>query len=275
MSQKYKHSKNCTCVNCGNVPSSTLNHAKQQKGPKGHQKCHEKCHKQHKCCTGPTGPTGPAGSSGEIETFSTVIPYSSGFTPVTLSLGQDYIVTDDGIISPTGAIVGFGESLPNVGLTNENLDFGDIRGLNPNFMFVVPRDGVVDDFYFSFQSSAITNIIYNTQFNKNNSLKYYKAPSILQAALYRAPFGSTIYTKVSNNIKGYVSERTYENINLETHSCIVKTINIGDIIENDITDINFSVEAGDKLILFFNLGSDGTVKNISFTGYLSAGVTIS
>lgn len=293
MSERSKHRKNCTCSKCivdFDVSLETPKHSK--KGPKGHSEkeydqCHEKCHKPHKCCTGPTG---PAGSSNVGGIFPSIIPYSSGRDPVTLSLGNDIIIFEEGYVSSIGAMIAFGDSLQNVILTSGMIDFSNNRGLRANFAFVVPRDGMIKSLFISFQSSAITNIVLNNQvnnqlnnqadnqLNENNNSYSLKPPRVaIRGQVYKAPPRASKASAIGKVALAPILQPSTLNSTLEPNNlndCIVKTINIGDIIEGQAKDINVNVNEGDKLILFFNLVSDGTVNNISLTGYLSAGLSI-
>lgn len=118
------------------------------------------CHHHQHCRQGPPGPQGPQGPQGlqgpqgpqglqglpGAAAPGSIIPFASG-GPV--------ILTTDSVGSPsTGALLGFGSSLPGISL----LTFPTITVPSNSFAFSMPRDGTITSIaaYFSTTADAVS-----------------------------------------------------------------------------------------------------------------------
>ncbi|MDM5193708.1 exosporium glycoprotein BclB-related protein [Bacillus hominis] len=162
-----------------------------------------------------------------------VIPYASGI-PVTL------LTLANGLAS-TGSVVGFGSSLPGIGLVGNNISLalGD-------FAFVAPRAGTITSLagFFSV-TAAITLPVGET------------ATVGVKLQIFTAPGASTTFVPQTPPL---------------LLPLLTTPLNIGNAVSG-IQNLNIPVNAGDKILLYVTADTTFTAVT-TVLGFVSAGITI-
>ncbi len=205
---------------------------------------------------GPTGFTGITGPTGAPAISGALIPFNSGFDAIPLSASP----SNTGI-GPVGAIYTFGVSDPAALLTVDNLDFvGLIRGLLPNLSFSLPRNGIISEVAFAFQSSAVTLIPLDSP---GSGALFVRSQVYLEKSANPGVFEPLLTTLVEVSVPTTV-----------INGVDTITLNVGDVVRGSVTGLNEIVTKDDRIIMFSNLRVSGTVASASTTGYYSAGISI-
>lgn len=173
--------------------------------------------------------TPPAAATG-----GSIIPFSSGVTPVALTS----LVT--GLIA-TPSLIGFGTATPGVTLVGETLD---LSGLVTE-AFTVPRAGNITGLSASFSATLAVTLLGSTT---------------VTATVYRAPAGSTTYTA------------TTATVNLAP--AFSGVIALGATAFGSGSFAPIPVTAGDKLLMVYSISTTGVTVAQVLTGTASAGITI-
>ena len=183
---------------------------------------------------GATGATGATGYCTGAAGSSTIIPFASGVTPVALTsvLG--------GAIGTT-SLIGFGSAVPGISLIGADID---LLGLI-NYSFSVPRAGNLTAISASFTTTVSLTIL---------------SPATVQARIYRAPSGSTLFSPTSALV------------NLTP--AIPALAAIGTYRSGTATFAPIPVAAGDRLLMVFSITTTGFTLATVVTGSASAGLSI-
>lgn len=190
---------------------------------------------------GPQGETGPQGPPGETGPpgASAIIPYASGL-PVALT-------TVLGGLLNTGALVGFGSSIANVGVGGATIDLTGAGGTLLNFAFSVPRDGVITSMSAYFSVTAALSLI--------------GSEVTISAQLYQSTTPNNTFTPIPGAVV--------------TLPPLTGAINIGTILSNNISGLNIPVTQGTRLLMVFRSNvTSGLDIASEVIGYASAGVAI-
>ncbi|MFJ5767484.1 exosporium glycoprotein BclB-related protein [Lysinibacillus sp. NPDC093210] len=167
-------------------------------------------------------------------TEGSIIPFSSGITPVVLTS----LVT--GLIA-TPSLIGFGTAVPGVTLLGETLDLSGVV----TEAFTVPRAGNITGLSASFSTTLAVTLIGSTT---------------VTATIYRAPAGSTVYTA------------TTATVNLAPP--FTGVIALGTTAFGSGSFAPVPVTAGDKLVMVYSITTAGVAVAQVLTGTASAGITI-
>lgn len=167
-------------------------------------------------------------------TGGSIIPFSSGVTPVVLTS----LVT--GLIS-TPSLIGFGTAVPGVTLVGNTLNLSGVV----TEAFTVPRAGSITGLSASFSATVAIALVGSTT---------------VTATIYRAPAGSTTYTA------------TDATVNLAP--AFTGAIALGDTAFGSGSFAPVAVSAGDKLIMVYSITTTGVAVAQVLTGTASAGITI-
>lgn len=167
-------------------------------------------------------------------TGGSMIPFSSGITPVALTS----LLT--GLIA-TPSLIGFGTATPGVTLVGETLD---LSGLVTE-AFTVPRAGNITGLSASFSATLAVTLLGSTT---------------VTATVYRAPAGSTTYTA------------TTATVNLAP--AFSGVIALGATAFGSGSFAPIPVSAGDKLLMVYSISTTGVTVAQVLTGTASAGITI-
>jgi len=167
-------------------------------------------------------------------TEGSIIPFSSGVTPVVLTS----LVT--GLIA-TPSLIGFGTAVPGVTLVGETLDLTGII----TEAFTVPRAGSITGLSASFSATAAVTLVGTTT---------------VTATIYRAPAGSSVYTA------------TTATVNLAPP--FTGLIALGATALGSGSFAPVPVATGDKLVMVYSITTAGVAIAQVLTGTASAGITI-
>lgn len=167
-------------------------------------------------------------------TGGSIIPFSSGVTPVVLTS----LVT--GLIA-TPSLIGFGTAVPGVTLVGNTLDLSGVV----TEAFTVPRAGSITGLSASFSATVAIALVGSTT---------------VTATIYRAPAGSTIYTA------------TDATVNLAP--AFTGAIALGATAFGSGSFAPVAVSAGDKLVMVYSITTTGVAVAQVLTGTASAGITI-
>lgn len=177
-------------------------------------------------CIAKPAPSKPTGS---------IIPFSSGITPVVLA-------TIAGGLVGTASIIGMGSAVPGVSIAGNSIDLSSIVTES----FSVPRAGNITEMSASFTVAVGTTLIGTTTVN---------------AKVYKAPAGSSIFTA------------TDATVNLEPSFTSILTV--GNTASGSATFAPIPVEQGDRLIMVISIEATGVTIIQELAGTVSAGITIS
>ncbi|CAM5195730.1 BclB domain-containing protein OS=Lysinibacillus sphaericus OX=1421 GN=LS41612_01905 PE=4 SV=1 [Lysinibacillus sphaericus] len=167
-------------------------------------------------------------------TGGSIIPFSSGVTPVVLTS----LVT--GLIA-TPSLIGFGTAVPGVTLVGNTLDLSGVV----TEAFTVPRAGSITGLSASFSATVAIALVGSTT---------------VTATIYRAPAGGTTYTA------------TDATVNLAP--AFTGAIALGATAFGSGSFAPVAVSAGDKLIMVYSITTTGVAVAQVLTGTASAGITI-
>lgn len=167
-------------------------------------------------------------------TEGSIIPFSSGVTPVLLTS----LLT--GLIA-TPSLIGFGTAVPGVTLVGNTLDLSGVV----TEAFTVPRTGSITGLSASFSATAVVTLVGSTT---------------VTATIYRAPAGSTTYTA------------TAATVNLAP--AFTGLISLGDTAFGSGSFAPVPVATGDKLVMVYSITTAGVAVAQVLTGTASAGITI-
>ena len=167
-------------------------------------------------------------------TGGSIIPFSSGVTPVVLTS----LVT--GLIA-TPSLIGFGTAVPGVTLVGNTLNLSGVV----TEAFTVPRAGSITGLSASFSATVAIALVGSTT---------------VTATIYRAPAGSTTYTA------------TDATVNLAP--AFTGAIALGATAFGSGSFAPVTVSAGDKLVMVYSITTTGVAVAQVLTGTASAGITI-
>ena len=172
-------------------------------------------------------------TSGTTSGGGAVIPYASG-VPVAL------VTLANGLAS-TGSVVGFGSSLPGIGLVgnNINLVLGD-------FAFVAPRAGTITSLAGFFSVTTAITLPLGQTANVGVKLQ-----------IFTAPGSSTTFVPQTPPL---------------LLPLLTTPLAIGNSVDG-IQDLNIPVNAGDKILLYVTADTTFTAVT-TVLGFVSAGITI-
>jgi collagen type I alpha len=185
---------------------------------------------------GPTGQTGTAGTNGSPG-VSTIIPYASGATPLTLT-------SIAGGLAGTGSILSFGDSLTGVTI---NLGGIDLSLLN-SYAFSMPVDGTITDV--------------SAYFSTTGALALGGSTVTITAQVWSSPTPNNTFTPVVG------AEVTLA-------PALTGIISIGDISSGITSGLSIPVAAGTRIIVVYSITAEGLALINTVTGNASAGVAIS
>ena len=187
------------------------------------------------CCPCPTL-TPIRGINTRFPATGSIIPFSSGITPVLLTtvLG--------GLIS-TNSLIGFGTATPGVTIVGNTLPLGILA----NEAFSVPRDGVITSLAAHFTVTGI-------------SVAALTAPTTIVAQLFSAPVNSNTFTAVPGAL-------------VQLAPVLNGIITIGTPVSG-ISNFIAPVTAGTRLVMvFYAVSGPGAILS-AITGSARAGITI-
>ena len=165
-----------------------------------------------------------------------IIPFSSGVTPALL-------VSALTGVAGTASLVGFGTAIPGVSVAGNMIDLSGVV----TEAFSVPRAGNITAISASFTTTVELTLLGTTV--------------TVNAQVYRAPAGSTIFTAT--------------NATVDLAPPLTGTIALGDTVNATASLAPVPVVAGDRLLMVFTINSAGTTLIQTATGTASAGITIS
>lgn len=166
-----------------------------------------------------------------------IIPFSSGITPVTLTT-----VVGGTVSLPT--LIGFGTATaPGVAIVDNVLD---LTGVPLNEAFSVPRNGNITAISASFTATAPVDV---------------SGTATVTAQVYRAPAGSSVFT-ATNAV-----------VNLSPS--FTGPLAVGDTASGSANVAPVPVTQGDRLVMVYTIAGTGITVATPITGNASAGITIS
>lgn len=171
-----------------------------------------------------------------IQNTGSIIPFSSGITPVALA------TTILGVAS-TGSLVGFGTAIPSVSVLGNTIDLTGIL----NEAFVVPRAGNITAISASFTATVGLNLLL--------------ASANVTAQIYKAPASSSIFTAT--------------NAVVQLAPALTGVVTVGQIVNGSANLAPIPVAQGDRLVMLYTVAGTGVTVAVALTGTASAGITIS
>ncbi|MGN7478302.1 exosporium glycoprotein BclB-related protein [Solibacillus silvestris] len=165
----------------------------------------------------------------------TIIPFSSGITPVVLA-------TAVGGLVGLGSQIGFGTAVPDLTILNNTIDLSAIV----TEAFSVPRNGNITAISASFTALEAITILGN---------------ATVTAQVYRAPAGSTLFTATNARVV------------LAPPFTGLLTLGQTSFASSDVAPV--PVSQGDRLIMVYTLSGTGILDIAEVSGTASAGITIS
>lgn len=169
-----------------------------------------------------------------------IIPYASGL-PVVLT-------TVFGGLANTNALVGFGNSAYNVGISSGVIDLTGAAGTLLNMAYSVPRAGVITSMSGFFSTTAGLDLVGSTV--------------TITARLFRSTTPNNTFTEVPGATVTLTPPLT-------------GTLSIGTISSGVTSGLNIPVTAGTRLLLVFSTSVTAGLDIATIVaGYASAGVSI-
>ncbi|CAG9612813.1 hypothetical protein BACCIP111899_01991 [Bacillus rhizoplanae] len=182
-------------------------------------------------------PTVPASSS-------TIIPFSSGTTPITPATALPPAL---GLVS----LIGFGSAIPTVTLLGTSPNTFTLSGATE--AFTMPRNGTIKSVWANFTATGI-----NVTLPLDGSIT-------VRASLY--------INTVANNKTNTFTELTSTVVNLSPS--ITSLLAFPANLAGSNTTVSQPVNAGDRLVMVFSIiGTGGLTAVATLTGLASAGVEI-
>lgn len=169
------------------------------------------------------------------QNMGTIIPFSSGITPVVLA-------TAVGGLVGLGSLIGFGTAVPDVTILNNMIDLSAVV----TEAFAVPRNGSITAISASFTALEAITVLGNAS---------------ITAQVYRAPAGSTMFTATNARV---VLTPPFTGL-LTLGQTSFASANIAPV----------PVAQGDRLVMVYTLSGSGILDIAEVTGTASAGITIS
>lgn len=169
-----------------------------------------------------------------------IIPYASGL-PVVLT-------TVLGGLANTNALIGFGNSANNVGISSGVIDLTGAAGTLLNMAYSVPRTGVITSLSGYFSTTAAISLLGSTV--------------TITAQLFRSTTPNNTFTAVPGAF-------------VTLAPALTGTISIGNTSSGVTSGLNIPVTAGTRLLLVFSTSvTAGFDIATTVAGYASAGVSI-
>jgi len=184
---------------------------------------------------GPTGATGPAGVAGA----SAIIPFASG-TPAVMT-------TIAGGLTGTVSLVGYGSSTSGVSTVGNNIDLTGGGGVNLNYAFSMPRDGVITSVSAYFSTTVALSLVGTTV--------------TVSAQIYCSPTPDNIFTPVPGAI-------------VTLAPALTGVIANGAVSNGITTGLSIPVSSQTRCMPVFSTTSAGISLVNTVTGYMSGGLAI-
>lgn len=165
-----------------------------------------------------------------------IIPFSSGITPVVLT-------SIAGGLVGTTSLIGFGTAIPGVTLAGTTIDLTGVA----TEAFSVPRAGNITAISATFTTLAALDLLGTN--------------ATINAQVYRAPADSNIFTA------------TGATVNLTPP--LTGTLALGAIASGSANVPPVPVAQGDRLLMVFSVTATGVTLVLTVTGTANAGITIS
>ncbi|MER2029079.1 MAG: exosporium glycoprotein BclB-related protein [Solibacillus sp.] len=165
-----------------------------------------------------------------------IIPFSSGITPVVLT-------TLVGGLVGTTSLIGFGTAIPGITIVGNTIDLSGVI----TEAFSVPRNGSITAISASFTETAGLNLGLGSV--------------SVTAQIYRAPAGSSIFTAT--------------NARVTLTPPFTGLVTIGQTSYGSANVPPVPVAQGDRLLMVYSLAGTGITVVTALTGTASAGITIS
>lgn len=163
-----------------------------------------------------------------------IIPFSSGITPVVLT-------TLVGGLVGTVSLIGFGTAIPGVTLAGTNIDLTAVTGTEA---FSVPRAGTITSISASFTATVALDLLGTAQ---------------VRAQIYRAPAGSNVFSPTTAFVD---------------LTPALSTIAVGTIASGTANVAPVPIAAGDRLLMVYSVTTTGLAVATTLTGNASAGINI-
>lgn len=165
-----------------------------------------------------------------------IIPFSSGITPVVLT-------TLVGGLVGTTSLIGFGTAIPGITIVGNTIDLSGVI----TEAFSVPRNG------------SITAI--SASFTETVGLNLGLGSVSVTAQIYRAPAGSSIFTAT--------------NARVTLTPPFTGLVTVGQTAYGSANVSPVPVAQGDRLLMVYSAAGTGITVVTALTGTASAGITIS
>ena len=165
-----------------------------------------------------------------------IIPFSSGITPVVLT-------TLVGGLVGTTSLIGFGTAIPGITIVGNTIDLSGVI----TEAFSVPRNGSITAISASFTETAGLNLGLGSV--------------SVTAQIYRAPAGSSIFTAT--------------NARVTLTPPFTGLVTVGQTAYGSANVSPVPVAQGDRLLMVYSLAGTGITVVTALTGTASAGITIS
>ena len=165
-----------------------------------------------------------------------IIPFSSGVTPVVLT-------TLVGGLVGTSSLIGFGTAIPGVTILGNTIDLSGVV----TEAFSVPRNGSITAISASFTALAALDLGLGSV--------------SVTAQIYRAPAGSSIFTAT--------------NARVTLTPPFTGLLTVGQTSYGSANVPPVPVAQGDRLLMVYSLTGTGITVVTAITGTASAGITIS
>lgn len=169
----------------------------------------------------------------------TIIPYASA-VPVTLT-------TVAGGVVGTVAMVGFGNSVSAIGLTSGAIELVGGTGVNINYGFSLPRNGLIKSISALYSNTAALSLI--------------GSHITVRAQLYKAVAPSNTFTPIPN---AYI----------DLGPTLNGTVALGYTAYGINSSLAIPVDASSRVIMVFSATATGVSLLNTIGGYVSAGVSV-
>jgi len=184
---------------------------------------------------GPTGATGPAGVAGA----GAIIPFASG-TPAVMT-------TILGGLQGTGTLAGYGHSASGVSLVFSSIDLTGAAGVDLNYAFSMPRDGVITGISAYFSTTTALALIGSTV--------------TVSAQIYCSPTPDNVFTPIPGTA-------------VTLAPALTGLISPGQISNGIVTGLSIPVTAQTRCMPVFFASAAGLSLINTVTGYVSGGLAI-
>ncbi|MGE7983834.1 exosporium glycoprotein BclB-related protein [Solibacillus sp. NPDC093137] len=165
-----------------------------------------------------------------------IIPFSSGITPVVLT-------TLVGGLVGTTSLIGFGTAVPGITIVGNTIDLSGVA----TEAFAVPRNGSITAISASFTALAAVDLGLGSV--------------SVTAQIYRAPAGSSVFTAT--------------NARVTLTPPFTGLITLGQTSYGSSNVPPVPVAQGDRLLMVYSIAGTGVTLAAALTGTASAGITIS